>query len=140
MTIRKRFDRDLFEQYDELAKEKTTEYLNKQGFTVEPHPDRYAQDLVASSPVNTWCVECEVKLVWDGVEFPYPNVQLPARKKKFFVPDTQFFIWNKALTHAMTFWSTDVSTLDPVEVPNRYVYSGEYFYQIPMDMVVKVEL
>lgn len=140
MTIRKRFDRDLYEQYDELAKEKTTEYLTKQGFDVEPHPDRYAQDLIASSPVNRWCVECEVKLVWNGVEFPYPNVQLPARKKKFFNPETQFFIWNKPLTHAMTFWSTDIATLEPVEVPNKYVYSGEYFFQIPMNMVVKIEL
>jgi len=139
VTARKRFDRELFQKYDQLAREVTTSYLNSLGYAVVEHPDRYAQDLIANKDGNEFCVECEVKLVWEGEEFPYPNVQLPERKNKFFNVDTQFFIWNKPLAYAMTFWSSDVSTLDPVEVPNRYVHAGEYFYQIPMDMVTKVK-
>lgn len=137
---RKRFDRDLYQKYDQRARDITTAYLESLGYEVSEHPDRYAQDLIAFSPDDTeFCVECEVKLVWDTSEFPYPNVQLPERKKKFFNVPTQFFIWNKPMEHAMTFWSYDVATLNPVEVPNKYVYSGEYFYQIPMDMVTKVK-
>lgn len=136
---RKRFDRELFQKYDQLARDVTTAYLESLGYEVDVHPDRYAQDLIATSPAKDFCVECEVKLVWDGEEFPYPNVQLPERKKKFFNVPTQFFIWNKPLQYAMSFWSHDVATLESVEVPNKYVHSGEYFYQIPMDMVTKVK-
>ena len=136
---RKRFDRDLFQKYDQLARDVTTKYLQSIGYEVTEHPDRYAQDLIAYGTDNDFCVECEVKLVWEVSEFPYPNVQLPERKKKFFNVPTQFFIWNKPLEHAMTFWSHDVATLDPVEVPNKYVYAGEYFYQVPMEMIKKVK-
>lgn len=136
---RKRFDRDLFQKYDQLARDVTTKYLQSIGYEVTEHPDRYAQDLIAYGTDKDFCVECEVKLVWEVSEFPYPNVQLPERKKKFFSVPTQFFIWNKPLEHAMTFWSHDVATLEPVEVPNKYVYAGEYFYQVPMEMIQKVK-
>ena len=62
-------------------------------------------------------------------------MQLPERKKKFFNSLTAFFIWNIDLSKAAMFWSKDVKTLDPVEVPNKYIAGGEYFYQIPLDMV-----
>jgi hypothetical protein len=139
---RKRFDKDLYDKYDDLARQKTTQYLTSQNFQVEEHPDKYAQDLIAKH-INddySYYVECEVKLVWDGIEFPYNTVQLPERKSKFFRDLTRFFIWNKGLTHAMTFWSSEIATLEPVEVPNKYVYSGEYFFQVPMSMVEKVSL
>jgi len=139
MSAQKRFDRELFQKYDQLARVVTTTYLESLGFEVQEHPDKYAQDLLAFKGDAGHCVECEVKLVWEGEDFPYPNVQLPKRKDKFFNVDTQFFIWNKPLEYAMTFWSYDVATLEPVEVPNRYVHSGEYFYQIPMEMVTKVK-
>ena len=139
MTQRKRFDRELFQKYDQLARDVTTKYLQSIGYEVTEHPDRYAQDLIAYGTDKDFCVECEVKLVWEVSEFPYPNVQLPERKKKFFNVPTQFFIWNKPLEHAMTFWSHDVATLEPVEVPNKYVYAGEYFYQVPMEMIENVK-
>ena len=139
MTQRKRFDRELFQKYDQLARDVTTKYLQSIGYEVTEHPDRYAQDLIAYGTDKDFCVECEVKLVWEVSEFPYPNVQLPERNKKFFNVPTQFFLWNKPLEHAMTFWSHDVATLEPVEVPNKYVYAGEYFYQVPMEMIKKVK-
>jgi len=136
---RKRFDRELYQKYDQQARDVTTKFLENIGYEVREHPDRYAQDLIAYGKETEFCVECEVKLVWDTEDFPYPNVQLPERKKKFFNVPTQFFIWNKPMEHAMTFWAHDVATLEPVEVPNKYVYSGEFFYQVPMDMVRKVK-
>ena len=148
MAIRKRFDRTLYTKYDALAKEATTHYLTGQGYTVNGHPNRYAQDLIFGhfEPAKVYdldtvsCAECEVKLVWNGETFPYDTVQLPERKKKFFNAPTRFFIWNSTLTTAATFWSNDIKDLEPVEVPNKYVYKGEYFYQIPLDMVTFVTI
>ena len=136
MTVKKRFDKSLYKMYDELAKDATKLYNEGLGQTLTDNPDRYRQDLVADSHL----VECEVKLVWDTDEFPYDTVQLPQRKAKFFDKLTKFYIWNKSLTRAATFWSDDIKDLEPVEVPNKYVYKGEYFFQIPLDMVEFVEL
>lgn len=136
MTVKKRFDRNLYKLYDELAKDATKLYNEGLGQTLTDNPDRYRQDLVADSHL----VECEVKLVWDTDEFPYDTVQLPQRKAKFFDKLTKFYIWNKSLTRAATFWSDDIKDLEPVEVPNKYVYKGEYFFQIPLEMVEFVEL
>ena len=140
MSVRKRFDKELYQKYDSLAKQATKQFLNETGCTVNPHPNRYAQDLVVKSDTDEFCAECEVKLVWKADQFPYDTVQLPKRKSKFFDQLTQFFIWNHDLTRAATFWSNEISDLEPVEVPNKYVYKGEYFYQIPLERVTFVEL
>ena len=138
--VKKRFDRNLYKLYDELAKDATRLYNRGRGLSVEDNPNRYAQDLILSEDGCTWLGECEVKLVWDGSDFPYDNVQLPQRKEKFFKETTQFYIWNSTLTRAATFWSNEIQDLEPVEVPNKYVYKGEYFFQVPLERVTFISL
>lgn len=137
MSERKRFDRELFDKYDKAAREATTRVLKAKGYDVIEHPDRYAQDLIAYMPLDDFefHVECEVKRVWKELEFPYDSVQLPQRKEKFFDGKTRFFIWNEPLTRAATFWDNDVKGLTPVEVPNKYMFKDEYFFQIPLELV-----
>jgi hypothetical protein len=134
--VKKRFDRSLYKLYDELAKDATRIYYEGLGLKLQDNPDKYRQDLMC----DDYLIECEVKLVWETPEFPYDTVQLPQRKNKFFGRKTQFFIWNKDLTTAATFWSHDIKDLEPVEVPNKYVYKGEYFYQIPLALVTFVTI
>jgi len=136
----KRFSKADFEKYDKAARVRTTQHLKLNGYDVREHPDRYAQDLIATRNDESMCVECEVKVVWSGPNFPYETVQLPQRKQKFFNVPTLFYIWNKELDNAVTFMSEDIKDLTPVEVPNKYVYKGEYFFQIPMDVVTKVKV
>ena len=133
--VRKAFNKGLYAQYDALAREATTDFLKAKGFECVPNPDDYAQDLVVSKDGRNWLAECEVKTLWKHGDFPFDSVQLPERKKKFFNSLTAFFIWNIDLSKAALFWSKDVQTLTPVEVPNKYIAGGEYFYQIPLDMV-----
>jgi len=136
----KRFSKEDFERYDNAARQMTQKHLELTGHTVEPHPDRYAQDLIATKDGASIYVECEVKVVWSGSTFPYETVQLPQRKQKFFAQPTLFYIWNKQLDCAVTFLSEDIKDLTPVEVPNKYVYKGEYFFQIPLDLTNKVKV
>jgi hypothetical protein len=136
----KRFSKADFDRYDKAARVRTQQHLELTGHTVEPHPDRYAQDLIATKDGTSIYVECEVKVVWDGDTFPYDTVQLPQRKQKFFAEPTLFYIWNKQLDCAITFLSEDIKDLTPVEVPNRYVYKGEYFFQIPLDLTTRVKV
>ena len=78
MIARKAFNKELYQQYDELAKKKTTEHLQSLGCQVVPHPNRYAQDLMAKTEMNKFMVECEVKIVGRQMSFhmklcSYPN-------------------------------------------------------------------
>lgn len=134
----KKFDKALYKEYDESAKDRTKKFLRSRGFEVKDHPNKYAQDLVANKDGSEFLVECEVKLVWDEPKFPFDTIQLPERKKKFFKKRTVFFIWNKALDDAIYFWSDHVKHIKPVEVKNKFVKSGELFYQIPLDKTNQV--
>jgi len=136
----KPFNKASFEKYDRAARIRTGQHLTLKGYKVKDHPDKYAQDLIATRDNNSICVECEVKVVWSGPDFPYETVQLPQRKQKFFNEATLFYIWNKQLDNAVTFLSEEIKDLTPVEVPNKYISKGEYFYQIPMDLVTKVKV
>jgi len=134
MTARKGFDRALFEKYDKAAKEATIAFLGSGAR--EYTENRYAQDIIYQGYERELFAECEVKRVWKGWDFPYDSVQLPERKKKFFDKPTLFFIWNEDCTRAATFWSHMIEDLEPVEVPNRYIRKGEYFFQVPLERVI----
>ncbi len=138
--MKKRFDKALYDKYDKAARQRTQLHLERKGYKVREHPDHYAQDLIATKGGKDLLVECEVKVVWDTDKFPYDTVQLPERKKKFFVEPTLFYIWNNKLNKAITFFSEDVKHLTPVEVPNKYVCKGEYFFQIPMDLTKTIKV
>lgn len=137
---RKAFCKDLHKAYDQLAKEASTKHLTSLGFNVMEPENIYIQDLIAEREDLSFMVETEVKLVWRGDVFPYNTVQLPKRKEKFFIKETLFYIWNKPLTHAATFWSPNIKHLEPIEVQNKYVSKGEFFYQIPIDLVKFIKL
>ena len=138
--MRKQFNESLHGQYDKPARDRTIEYMNIKGFKCWPNPDIYGQDLIAEGSKGKFYVECEVKAVWDGDRFPYNTVQLPERKSKFFDKPTLFFIWNKSITTAKMFKSKDIKSLTPVEVSNKYIASGELFYQIPLSMTGTVRM
>jgi hypothetical protein len=49
-------------------------------------------------------------------------------------------MWNNELSDALMFKSNDIKDLTPVEVRNKYVASGEMFYQIPLTLTGKVRM
>ena len=133
--MRKAFSTALHGKYDDIARQVTMHWMERKGYKMRENPNIYAQDLIAQKGDNQFYVECEVKTVWKGDTFPFDSVQLPERKKKFFHKSTLFFIWNNDMTKAAMFKSDDIKDLTPVEVSNKYMASGEMFYQIPMDMI-----
>lgn len=138
--MRKKFDRTLHKEHDKKARMRTMEFMQIKGYEVWENPNEYGQDLIAEGSKGKFFVECEVKTVWRGDTFPFDSLQLPERKSKFFTKPTLFFIWNNELSCAMMFKSDHVKDLHPVEVPNKYVSSGELFYQIPLDRTKTVRM
>jgi hypothetical protein len=138
--MRKQFSEALHGKHDKPARIRTMEYMQTKGYEIWENPNTYGQDLIAEGSKGKFYVECEVKTVWDTDKFPFDTVQLPERKSKFFSSPTLFFIWNKMLTSAIMFKSYDIKHLTPVEVSNKYITSGEFFYQIPLDMTGTVRM
>jgi hypothetical protein len=116
------------------------EYMQIRGYKIWENPNTYGQDLIAEGSKGKFYVECEVKTVWSGSVFPYDTLQLPERKSKFFDKPTLFFVWNKELSDALMFKSEDIKDLTPVEVSNKYIASGEMFYQIPLTLTGRVRM
>jgi len=138
--MRKQFSEALHGKHDKPARIRTMEYMQVKGYEIWENPNIYGQDLIAEGSKGKFYVECEVKTVWDTDKFPFDTVQLPERKSKFFTSPTLFFIWNKPLSSAIMFKSNDIKDLTPVEVSNKYITSGELFYQIPLDMTGTVRM
>jgi hypothetical protein len=140
--IRKRFDRELFNETDGTARDSAKKYWTSLGHTVEDHPDRYAVDLIVTAGTEVFYCEVEIKKVWKGAEFKYDTLQIPERKSKFAKLDkpAYFMIFNNERSHAFICSHTDLLDSPVVEVPNKYVYKGEMFFQVPITKLELVEI
>lgn len=141
-AIRKKFCKDLHEENDTLARAAGKKYWGSFGYKVEDNPDRYGADLLVNTGWEEFYSEVEIKRVWSGETFQYDTLQIPARKKKFTELDKPcvFVVLNKEQTHAFVCDSKTLLESPVVEVPNKYVYKGEMFYQVPIANLLFVSL
>ena len=135
--MHKPFDRDMFEKVDSLAREATKKYISSRGYEAIDNPNKYGADLIVE---GVCYVECECKLVWDSLNFPYKTIHLPTRKEKFTKLDMPccFFIWNKQFSSAIKFTSSDVLKSPKKEVPNKEIKSGEYFFDLDVNKLEQI--
>ena len=86
--------------------------------------------------------EVEIKRVWSGPEFKYDTLQIPERKKKVIGRDMPcvFAVFNNEQTHGFL-CPGDILAVSPlVEVSNKYVRSGEMFFQVPISSLIFIEV
>lgn len=134
----KRFDKELYNTNDP-AKLLAIEYFEKIGKKAVVNPDKYGIDLIIDD--EFYC-EVEVKHTWKGENFKFDTLQIPFRKSKFGKSDkrSMFMVINTDRTYAYLVEGKDVMESPLKEVPNKYMYKGEYFYQIPLNKLTKVKL
>ena len=142
MAVRKPFDRELWLANDAKAKaacERIFDLTWKSKFEVLEHRNHTSVDmeLFDSSGNHIANVETERKLVWKGRDFSFPTVQFPERKRKFceLEDPTIFIMWNSDFTSFLAVTSEDLANSPCIEVPNRYVWKGELFFQVPLNKV-----
>jgi|TARA_R110002126_G_scaffold57241_8_gene151950 hypothetical protein len=141
-STRKVFSKSLFDETDTSARAAAKLYWQSLGHTVEDHPDRYAVDLIVDTGTETFYCEVEIKKVWSGTTFKYDTLQIPERKSKFAKLDkpAYFMVFNNEVTHAFLCPSSILLSSPVVEVPNKYVYKGEMFFQVPINLISIVEI
>ena len=145
MAVTKRFSRELFNETDKLAKDSVRNLFKDSRYIIKDNPKKLQVDLLIynSGDLHLFNIETEIKKYdWTTNNFKWESIQLPQRKKKYCELSTRtlFIIWNKDQTAYVAFWDKDVLSSPLVEVPNKYNWKGEHFYQIPISNCVQDKL
>jgi len=141
--MRKRFDPQLHKENDKLARQAIKDILRGTGYRPKDNPKvREVDILLYKDGEHTFNIECEIKRVWKGSTFPYPNVQFPERKGKYATLDkpTIFVMFNEDQSSFLALDGADLISSPKVEVPNKYVPAGEMFFQVPVDKICMNDL
>lgn len=133
--MRKPFDKTLYEQNDNLAKDHSIAILKATGFDPRVSPKKRDVDLeVYKDGELQFYVECEIKRVWTK-QFEYQTINFPERKGKYacLSKPTYFMMWNHDQTRYLVVKGVDLLASPLMIVPNKYMGYGEQFYQVPIE-------
>jgi len=138
-TSHKRFDTHLHNHYDPLGREAVKRYQHHcRGREAIDNDDPYGVDLLimTHNQLLSYC-EVEVRTCWNNDTFPFPTVHVAHRKTKLLTNDkpTWFVVVNTKQTHMLVCDAHTVLSAPLHEIPNRYVASNEYFYDVPLNQM-----
>lgn len=138
----KKFDQRLHDICDPPARQAVATWLENLWLVdAQPNPDKYAVDLVLTkNGEHIGYAEVEVR-DW-GMNFcPYDTIHIAQRKEKLFAhPRTTMYVVTKEYTHAYWIKAHKIKDCPLIEVPNRAVSKGEYFYDVPKHLWHFVDL
>lgn len=137
-TVRKSFNRALYEAYDAPARDALVAYLTKRGHTIINNEENYAVDVVSQKNGYTYFNEAEVKVAWDS-DWPthWTEIRIPERKQRLLDKHQSengvlnFYVFNKDLTKAWRIKDTLLTQKSLKEARGRNIKKGELFFHIP---------
>lgn len=142
--VRKEFSEEDYNRFDAPAKNAMAYHLKAHGHVVTVPPENYGVDLYSKLEGVVMYHEVEVSEGWKENEHPFLNGSVPERKHrlKLMMPDDPLFFWMLRfdLGRAVVFSSRHLIDRWLVEVPNRKVATGEYFYRIPKQLGKEFDL
>lgn len=139
--ITKKFDRELFDKNDEFGRNVIKNHFK--AFQVKDNPDVYGPDLMCyRDGLFRGYIEVEVRHNWLTGDFPYDTLNIPYRKEKFFIADPRtVYAAIRFDGKALYMVQAHHILLAPVvENPNKYVTRDEYFYKVPIDVCILIEI
>lgn len=126
----KKFSKELFEKYDEAARDVAKDWLTEEGWNVRDNPDKYGTDLIATKDDVYWDVEVEVRASWTG-DFPYKSLQIPQRKAKFAKDNTVFLVFASDFQHFYAVTADTLNLCGFIEKDTKYT-EKELFFDVPL--------
>ena len=124
--IYKKFNEESHATNDRPAKDLVINFLKSKGLDAMENPDKYGIDIVVPR------YEVERREIWID-EFPFKTVHIPARKEKFLKHSIVYVVVNKDFNKMMFCRSEIIRQYNLIEVPNKSVPEGEYFYDVPIE-------
>jgi hypothetical protein len=137
--IRKPFEQDLFDAYDEPAKKAIATYIESvSDVLVYANPDQYGVDLLLVKDDEVLgAAEVEVR---QWFECGFSTIHVLQRKQKYFNNRTLFFALSKDLKNAHWIETHKIDKFPLVEVSNYKVANGEMFFDVPIGEFTRIEL
>lgn len=135
MEDRKKFDENLYLEFDSIAKKNAIPILKKlyPDCTFIVNPDKFKRDILAYKDGKlVFKVEVEVKQGWETSHFSFKDVHFPQRRKESADGNTKFLMFNKILTDCLIVESKDLLSSPLVYKPNRFK-EHEYFFSVSKD-------
>ena len=150
MTVRKPFDKALYDVADTKAKKHMVGWLKEQGYTNIATNETYYFDIICTvDDLPRLLYEVEIKYSWKG-DWPdsWREIRIPERKRRLLdkwkeeCPDDilTFVVFRDDCKKA---WHIDGATLLECEVkeaPNRNIRKGEKFFHIPTSDAYLVDM
>ena len=124
--IYKEFNKESHAANDKPAKDVVISFLKSKGLDAMENPDKYGIDIVVPR------YEVERREIWID-EFPFKTVHIPARKEKFLKHSIVYVVVNKDFDKLMFCKSEVIRQYNLIEIPNKSVPEGEYFYDVPIE-------
>jgi len=129
MKVRKPFSPSNHKANDAIGKKAVLQLLKRMGVEAEENPNPYGVDLIVKHRTRTY--EVERRAIWHTT-WPHPTVHIPERKTKYLKPDMVYAVVNIECDRVMLCSSEVILNYPQVEVPNRAISAGEYFYDVPL--------
>lgn len=137
-TVRKSFNRALYEAYDKPARDAVVAYLIKRGHTIINNSEDYYVDIVSQKEGYTYFNEVEVKVAWNS-DWPthWTDIRIPERKQRLLDKHQgengvlNFYVLNHDMTKAWRIKDTLLTPSSLKEARGRFIKKGEKFFHIP---------
>ena len=138
--IRKPFNQAVHDACDPPAREAVIRFHESRGYYAKPF-DKYKVDLIIENEFMVPVGYAEIEMR-DWEECPFSTIHIPERKKKLFDNDmpTTYFVVSKSLKRAWWCKTEEILESPLIEVKNKAVPEGEYFYDVPVDKFRCVDL
>ena len=136
----KQFVEEQHALHDAEAKAIAQQFWIKLGYTCVENPDQYGVDLLVEGKGRKFGCEVETKTGWHGPKFEFPNLRIPFRKRKFTDDRVTFFVLNSGRTHAAVVSRQKLLKSPEVQVKNKMVPMGDFFYEIDLEDVEFINL
>ena len=124
--IYKKFNKENHKANDKPAKDLVIKFLQSKGLDAIENPNDYGIDVMVSR------YEVERRTIWKD-KFPFKTVHIPSRKSKFLKYNIMYAVVNKDFDKIMLCKSSTIRKYKQIEVPNKSVPKGEYFYDVPIE-------
>ena len=146
-TVRKQFNRALYEAYDAPARDKLVAYLEAKGHTVVSNEENYNVDVVSQKGGYTYFNEAEVKTAWKA-DWPtdWKEIRIPERKQRLLDKHKDvngvlnFYVLSQDMSQAWRIKDTLLTPESLKEAKGRYIKKGEQFFHIPYTSAELVNL
>ena len=123
--LSKPFSKGNHKANDKPAKDAVLKFLRSKGLDAIENPNDYGVDILVSR------YEVERRNIWTD-KFPYKTVHVPARKAKFLKFPIIYAVVNTNFDRVMLCSSVVIRKYPKIEVPNKSMPEGEYFYDVPI--------